>query len=224
MRIILKPAGAALVLLAFGLLVFLLVSRHEGAAAPAVAANTLAGSPAAPQGPATPAPTADVQNPGFESSYLPIQPYDNKAVLSGEIASPWHDDSSWAHVTVTYAKDTNDPHSGGACQRIAVTDVQRAGNNPNAVQLVQPLALAQGTRYKAALWVRADKPASVEFSLREAAWPYTYYGSRTFTVSKGWQEITTEAPVSKKGDTFLMLKIWQPATIWVDDASISPVS
>lgn len=226
MRVILKPAGLALILSAFAVLSWLIVYltqtlRAKEDAGAGVAANAAAAAPAAGVAPpsAPRAVSSDLTNPGFEADYQDAKPYDTKARLSGQTAAPWYDDSSWAPVTVAYSKDTTGPHSGGACQKVVVGEVA-AGDAEARVQFVQALKLAQGKKYRAKVWMRSDRPTEIDLALRQTQWPFRYYGVNKVKVGPEWAEAQVTGTVSDPGDTFVMLKVSKPVTFWVDDASL----
>jgi len=213
MRIILKPAGAATILVAFFILTVLLF-RHNSEGSVRAAVTPEAGASSAAAG------ANVVQNPGFEDGYQPVQPYADKATLSGLTAGVWRDDSSWAHVTADYTQDHSVFHSGASSQRIEVHEVQPTGAIANVVQYVQELKLNKGVRYTASIWARADRPTQVELALRQAKEPFASYGNRIVTINSTWQQIRMEGTVSQDGATFLMVHLFQPTRVWLDDAAV----
>ena len=58
-----------------------------------------------------------IQNPGFEDPYVPVA--SSESTITGMVARGWHENSSWADVTVQYSRDTANPHGGGACKALA---------------------------------------------------------------------------------------------------------
>lgn len=214
-RIILKPAGAMTILIAFATLIVLLL-RHGGNAPKPVAF-------AAPTPTSIASPVSILQNSGFESDYRPVQPHGDKAVVSGDTAHPWRDDSDWAKVNVAYDQDKTVFHTGASSQKIEVRSVQAGpvGGVANVVQFVQPVDLAKGRRFSAAIWVRADRLVPVEIALRQAGEPFTNFGSRVVTVGTAWQQVDVEAVVPQSGSAFFLLHLSQPGTVWVDDATLT---
>jgi hypothetical protein len=210
MRVILKPAGIVIVLVVFIGLVFAVLAMKRSRGGSGLSAGS----------------SADLevlQNTGFEGEYLTVVPYDNKAVLSGAIASGWQDDSSWARVTVDYSAETNNPHSGTSSQKLEIRSIIRgqSDNERDVVQFNQPLKLTQGKTYRAALWVRASEETDVELSLRQKEFPYKYAAAKVEHVGRDWKEISVTGPSSVVGDTYVMLKVWKVGTLWVDDASLT---
>ncbi len=221
MRIILKPVGTVCVLLAFVSLVWLAIFK-SGMGQPrkdqvayespknrdAMALSTV--------------PTDKILNGGFEDNYLPVQPYSTVGKSSGVIAASWLDDSSWAPVTVEYSRDEQDPHGGKSCQKIAVMEV--AQGKEARLQFVQELNLRIKTSYKASCWIRADRPTTVDFALRQKMFPYRYYGVCKVSVGRTWQPISVSGTPTVAGSSWVMVKVSKPVTLWVDDATIAVAS
>ena len=91
-----------------------------------------------------------LKNPGFEDAWPAVvstadttSPNDQvRPKVTGEVASGWSDNSSWADVQEAYAADTSNPHRGTSAQKLIVT---RVGSG--AVQFVQGTSFAQGKAY-----------------------------------------------------------------------------
>jgi hypothetical protein len=217
MRVILKPAGLLLLGGAFTVLAVsvLILSRQMKANGNAVLA---AGASPMPAASATPGP--DLVNPGFEDGFTTVVPYDNKAKLSGDVAASWKDDSSWAYIDAAYAREDAGCHSGKACQRVELRSAERSGTTPSAVQFNQPLQLTLGRRYRGSFFLKADRPVEAEVSFRQVDWPYHYYGAKVVKVGTDWSEATAEARLTESAKVYLMVKVWTPATVWIDDASL----
>ncbi|MBC8141240.1 MAG: hypothetical protein H7Y38_07340 [Armatimonadetes bacterium] len=211
MRIILKPAGIVLMLIAITIPVLLAVINRRTSG---VTGTTQVAS-------AMPAPHGELaKNPGFEDGYTPVVPYSNVGKPVGQTAISWHDDSSWARVEVVYSQDTTRFHSGLSSQKIEVKKVVRGATDADAVQFVQNVNLTVGKTYQSAIWVCAEKPVEVEYALRQANGDYTYNGTKTVTADSEWQRISLECPIiSKDGDTYLFVRVKTPGTIWLDDAT-----
>ena len=219
MRIILKPAGTLVVVIAFGTLIGLLALRDHRS-------GTGASTELLPAANASQAKTDTVsenllQNAGFEGNFRPLTPSTDKAVLNGTTAMPWNDDSAWAHVNATYSPDHHTFHSGTCSQKIEVLSVKHSDSALDTVQFVQRLVLTRGTHYSAGIWVRADRQTTIYFMLRQAGPPFTTYGTQEVAVGTKWQQIKLDAEVTQEGDSFLMLNAGTPATLWVDDANLS---
>jgi len=234
MRIILKPAGAISVALMFILLVGLVlwersrirVSAEAGAVAAVAVAPAQQASSSSASAPTAPAlrypwryvtPTVTVQDPGFESDFAAVQPYDTIGQISGQIAGHWYDDSSWSTATAVYAPDRSAPHGGSACQKITVSR-----NDMSGFQLVNYLRLTPGRKYTGGFWLRADHPVNVQVVLRQAGSPFDVYSATNAVLNSTWQRVTTTGTIGADARIYLMLKIQSLGTVWVDDATLVP--
>ena len=226
MRIVLKPAGAAALIMAFVSLAALIVwrsSQNKRADALAEApAHTATGTPMPPYPSTIQAPTSEneLQNRRFEEGYGPVRWYDNKATLTGTIANHWYDDSSWAKVTVDYAWERREQHTGAVSQKITIHKMESTPTAPAAVQFVQPVRLTAGKKYTAGFWLRADRTTKIEVLLRQAPTPYTPYCSTLATIGTTWQHVLTSGTAGLDPNTYLMLRITTPGTVWIDDAAL----
>ena len=71
------------------------------------------------------------------------------------------------------------------------------------------------------MFVKTDKPADVEVSLRQADQPFHYYGAKTVHIGTDWTEIGVDAAIKEDPKVYLMLKLSTLGTFWVDDASLA---
>ncbi|MBC8139563.1 MAG: hypothetical protein H8F28_27095 [Fibrella sp.] len=216
MRVILKPVGVICVVTAFLLLTWLAVrqsskGKDEGGAT--IAAKTVGADKIAPT------PGAAILNGGFEDKYAPAVPFSAEGKVTGLIAEPWADDSSWAPVTVNYSQDSERPHAGKSCQKVEVSDV--AAGKDARVQFVQEINLPVNQLHRVSCWIRADRTTEIDIALRQKLWPYTYYGVNKVTIGNNWKKIEVSGTPSIGGTTFVMLKISKPVTFWVDDAQVT---
>ncbi|MBC7807536.1 MAG: hypothetical protein H7145_15475 [Akkermansiaceae bacterium] len=211
MRVILKPVGLVCVLVAFVALTFLAVRQSRMVDGKKEQTVTSA--------PGTQSVGADLVNAGFEEKYVPVQPFSQEGVVSGVVAAPWVDDSSWAQVVVDYSQDSDNPHEGKSCQKVVVTEVSTV--KEARVQFVQELNLALNKSHRASCWIRADRTTEIDIALRQKPWPYRYYGVNKVKIGNQWKKIEVSGTPSLAGTTFLMLKISKPVTFWVDDAKVS---
>ena len=151
-----------------------------------------------------------LQNGDFEAGFGP-----------NGIAEHWADNSSWADLDVTYARETVNPHSGQACQRVTCSHLISG-----AVQMIPApgLALQRGRIYRVHAWLRGA-PARVAVQLRLAPAPYTVYIERHLTPASEWQKIeyfwtsNVDDPQAR-----FMLRLAQSGTVWVDDVSVAQVT
>jgi hypothetical protein len=211
MRVVLKPAGLAIILTAFAALAWIIIYLTQSLRAKEAEALPPSANPATQK---------SLRNGGFEDEYRPPTNYAGKGVLKGYVAYPWMDDSNWSPVTVAYEKETQNPHGGKACQKVTVekvpTDVEAR------VQFAQELNLEKGKKYRATAWLRADQPLDIDFAIRQRAEPYRYYGMNKVKLGTKWQKVEVTGTVENEGLTFVMFKISKPVTYWVDDVSIKP--
>ncbi|MEW6357628.1 MAG: carbohydrate binding domain-containing protein [Planctomycetota bacterium] len=137
------------------------------------------------------------------------------------IADGWADNSSWADLDVTYAREAENPRSGTACQKIACT---RLGSG--AVQMIpmQGIPLKKGKIYRIRAWLRGD-PIPVAVQLRLAGAPYTVYVEKHAVPGKEWQEggyfwtSNVDDPKAR-----LMLRFSDVGAIRVDDISVQELT
>jgi len=227
MKIILKPAGMAILAVILVTLIIIIVAPQGiGGGAKATPATTPKAMMPSPQTkPATgetkfpytlETPGETLRNPGFEADYAPIRPYDKTATLHGKTAAHWYDDSSWAKIAINYARDDTAPHSGAFCQKITVQQVTFG-----SCQFVQPLRLTPGRTYTGGLWLRAPRPTVVHVMLRKAMQPGVTYSVTDATVGPKWQQVSTTGTIGTDGVAYLMLRLDTAGSVWVDDATLT---
>ena len=212
MRVILKPVGILCILVAFAILAWVTIWQRRK-----IEEQTNREVPV-PVTQVVPI-TAQIVNGGFEDDYVLAQPYATVGKVSGLIAAPWHDDSSWAPVTIVYTQESAHPHGGKSCQKVAITEVA-AGAEARA-QFVQELQLPMNKPQRAVCWIRADRATEIDFALRQKGAPYRYYGVNKVSVGTSWQKIEVTGTPNALGSSFVMLKVSKPVTFWLDDASIA---
>jgi hypothetical protein len=161
-------------------------------------------------------PAAAVVNASFEGNYSAPNCASGGAVITGQIAEGWFDDTCWggAAISVNYVKDTASPHSGLSSQRIDL----KSGFS----QLVQETNFTGGRKYTARVWLRARGPMRVTMTLRQKPEPYRAYTSARCDVTTSW----TQCAISGLASTSEGLIIISPesaGTLWVDDVSLTSV-
>lgn len=158
---------------------------------------------------------AQLVNPGFEGDYQAVNPNNQTlssgAVLTGEIAKGWNDNSSWANVVIRYSRDTSDPHGGQACQKITVLK--------GFAQFAQSIPFPKGIM-DASIWVRAEKPILVSLTLRLAPAPYTSYGAKVAIIGTKWQKLSVQGFVPDAVSGYVLVNTAGAGTIWLDDADL----
>ena len=169
------------------------------------------------------APNLALQDPGFEGAFIAVpskSDADNAAARSGgEVAAGWSDNSNWAPVSVEYGRETANPHGGAAAQRITATRIEGG-----AVQFVQSVPLRKDHVYEVRLWLRGRPGTAVAVALRQAGGSYTEYVSQRVSLAAEWQEVRAFGTVSDDTDGYFMVKLTEPMTVVVDDASVRDVT
>ena len=161
-----------------------------------------------------------LQNPGFEAEFLAHQASPTATgQIDGEVATGWQDNSDWAPVSATYARDTGNPHGGAASQRITATRVEGG-----AVQFVQGVKLRKGRVYEASVWLRGRPGTNAFVIVRQSGAPYKEYFSGRVSLAAEWQEIRVFGEVTDDTECFLMVRLDAPMTLWVDDANLRDVT
>ncbi len=167
-----------------------------------------------------------LQNPGFEGTgAIPgfgIPTKDN-AVISGNLATGWTENSFFADVNVEYAIDNTIVHGGSASQRIQVNTIN------NAVQFGQYMSAKVPATYRFGAWVRGAKGSTARIEIRESPAPYASLfpsvDSPRIVMTGDWQFVSVEGLVTEQYPSlFYNITFFEPGTYWVDDASLIDVS
>lgn len=212
MRIVIKPAGLALVLSVMAVLVIVAFSRSSMGDVAVSAAIRV---------PASPNSVDWFHNGGLEGDGAPASHFGDplypKARLSGQIAEGWQDNSDWADLTVRYALVQEGAHGGRTCQRIDVGQV-REGRLQFVNRLQNPPA---GTHHLRA-WLRASRPTRIEVGYRD--FTSAKYEGKPFEVGTTWQEVKVSLPVpTGSASGLLIFGFDRPnSTVWIDDVSFEP--
>lgn len=170
------------------------------------------------------APGPTLKNPGFEDAWPAVvstaDTTNAQAKVTGEVASGWSDNSSWADVQVAYAADTTNPHRGKTAQRITVNRVS-SGN----IQYVQLTPFIKDRAYAFSIWMRGRPGSVVAVVLRKAGAPYTQYASIDAALSPEWKEFTVEGVVPEDvADGMVMLRMSAAMEVVVDDAKLTDIT
>lgn len=237
MRVVLKPGGVVLILIALSMLTYFAVvgkakpRQKATIVSPArggfvfgsrviVATPSSAPVESPVNSPTTVSATNLLRNGDFEGEFVPARPDMERplAHIGGDYASGWGDSSGWADLSVSYDRDENNPHSGKVCQKIVVPDIKKG-----QAQFIQYVAALPGKQVYGSLWIRAEKPTSVQLILRDSLEYKSNYGVKEATVSTEWQRLEVSGTVTNPNTVTLLLAVRQVGTVWVDDASMEIV-
>ena len=150
----------------------------------------------------------------MEAPYSTV--YENGGAISGYLAHKWQDNSGWANATIQYSEDTSNPHSGSACQKVAVTSV-----GSGRAQFIQQFPLQAGNIYTASVWLRGDPGLEASLIVQQAAAPYATYLENSVALNADWQQVTATGYISTTEQAYLMVAISTPGTLWADDFALS---
>jgi len=153
-------------------------------------------------------------NPGMEPPYAAVNA--DGSGISGNIAAGWQDNSGWANAAVQYSEETNNPHSGSACQKIVVTGV-----GSGRAQFLQPFQLQAGSIYTASVWLRGDAGLEVSLVIQQGVSPYATYLQSSVELSANWQQVIATGYITTNETAYLMVAIDAPGTLWADDFGLS---
>jgi hypothetical protein len=163
----------------------------------------------------TPVADTPVANPGMEPPYNAVNL--NGGAISGSLANGWSENSAWANPTVQYSEETNNPHSGLACQK---GGRDQRGHRPGAVHSAIPLQA--GNIYTASVWLRGTPGLQASLVIQQANSPYATYIQSSLALTADWQQLTatgyittTEPRVSDDRHQPV------PGTVWADDFALS---
>lgn len=216
MKIILKSGGVAIVAVCILSLAALAV-RNTTSKQPTIAKNNAS--------PISPKVISLLRNGEMEGTFDTVAklPTPKNAVISGEVALGWIDNSEWAAVTVDYGTDSTIAHSGKTSQRIEVKRIapfEEAGIG-SMVQFVQGVDISSKGKYRFAIWARASRTMNAVIKVRGGEKPFTSYGEKSVVLSSEWQRFEVDSQVPTKQHALVMLSTAdEGVTLWVDDATL----
>lgn len=165
----------------------------------------------------------EVQNPGFEGDFKAVAPFSDapgkKAIITGQIAEGWGDNSDWAEVNVDYSRDTANPHRGASAQKIAIKSV-----TAGAIQFVQKATFRKGRVHVWRVWLRGQAGTGLTLMMRQASAPYSEYASQSVSLAAEWQEFRVFGVIPEDTDGFLMLRTTAPMTFSIDDSTLEDLT
>lgn len=148
-----------------------------------------------------------VANGGMEGDYV-------SGVAPGWFAN------CYGEFEVRFEKDSAQPHSGKAAQKIVCTRFERGG-----IQIrCGGVNVAKGRMYTLQAWLRGeDLKSPVLLCIRKHGKPYTKYLAQYVRVSDRWRRFTVIGPASDTDDD-CGIYIWfgSTGTLWIDDVSLRP--
>jgi len=162
--------------------------------------------------------THPMENPSFEPPFraVPGTVPHQVATVTGMVSNSWEDRSRWNDVIVDYAEGES-PHGGAGCQKITVRQVNRG-----SVMFCQGIHTEPGHTYEASVWLKSDAPTTVTWGLRRIR-QTSYVQSTDVQVTSTWKRVVIRTPVNDPL-VYAMLEVKSPATLYVDDADLGPVS
>ncbi len=153
-------------------------------------------------------------NAGFEGAYTSVT---GAGMVTGETAAGWTHNGGYGDTTTVYARDTNAPHGGGACQAITVTAV-RGGN----LQLLQDVALKGGSIYTVGAWFRGDPGSFADITVQGTGPQYQQLVNTSLPVTAAWQFVSAQGYVAKDmTGASIIIGLNQPGRVCVDDVTLT---
>ena len=139
----------------------------------------------------------------------------------GGMAKGWVDNSSWADLDVSYAKEPDGAHSGEACLLVNCT---RLGDGAVQVTPSKRTPLEKGAIYRVSGWVKGER-GQAALQLRHAPSPYTVYVESHAWLTPEWQEVNY-IWTSTVDDTsgLFMVRLTNVGKVWLDDISVAKVT
>jgi hypothetical protein len=158
-----------------------------------------------------------LKNPGFEEDFVtrPTGKATDKGQALGEVAQGWQDESTWAGVTVTYARHEAQPHSGRFAQEINVTRVDNG-----SAQFAQKIPFKKGVGLRATVWLRGVPGQSVAVMFRNGGPSWKTIAKKNVNLTAEWQAVRVIGVPSEDYSGSLMLQTSQPAHFYVDDVQL----
>lgn len=164
--------------------------------------------------------TQILANPGFEGAYTNVTVRPNtsgtNATIDGEVANGWEENSSWAGVTAVYSREGAGARNGATAQKVELKSV-----TSGQLQLLQQFKGNAGTRLTASVWVKGTAGARAVLTLRKGGPTYAGLADAFVNLSDQWQELKLSTFVTETDDYVFQVSLPKPATLWIDDASLT---
>ncbi|HZT22163.1 MAG TPA: hypothetical protein VFB55_04575 [Verrucomicrobiae bacterium] len=145
---------------------------------------------------------------------------DFETFQSGGIASNWTD-QTFGGAALSFAPETNNPHSGASCQRVTVNGI----NETNGAMFYQSFPIQTGHVYGAGIWLRATGNSKVQFELRARNGKgFQAAASWVASVGTDWQQFVITGGWQFGGSAQFAVNFLSNGTNWIDDASLTDVT
>ncbi len=162
-----------------------------------------------------------LRNPGFEGSgYIAGngKKLASGAVVSGNVAIGWGDNSFFADVDAKYSVDTTTVHGGTSSQRVEVLALR----NSQQVQTGQYVYVPRASKLRFSLWLKGVAGSQGQIQIRKSLADYDPIRTVTFTYTGQWQQVSVDGPDTLKDNgVFLNTTFFAQGTYWIDDAALT---
>ncbi len=164
-----------------------------------------------------------LNNTGFEGTYNQVPASTiatcngtTPANITGKVADEWIDESSWADVEIAYSRETANPHTGAAAQKVDVRAVRCGG-----MQMLQAFSLQKDKVYTAGIWLKGTPGKRVTLVLMQRGAPYRVYFEKTVEITSDWREVKIFGFSTEDVEARFQISTQTPGTFYIDDASLT---
>lgn len=135
--------------------------------------------------------------------------------ITGQLAMPWNDDSSWCDLDVDYSQLAENPGEGPVSQRVTV---KRLPKGSRAQFGLKDFPLVPDKEARIRFLAKSSDYTPVTLGVGQKKPPYTSYFSQRIQPSAEWQEFEVLVPGGfDDPDTHLLFMIEQPGTFDIDN-------
>lgn len=152
-----------------------------------------------------------LRNGGFEDPY--VKKNDTTYLADGW--SPYYGKDGSAKVN--YFREDKQVHSGKTSQKIEVIV-------PGGMHFYHKVNLTKGKKYEAFIYLRADTPMKVTFSIRQAADPQETYAAKTFTVDSVWRAYSVKGVLPADVTAQLQIQALEKGVLYADSARLEDIT
>jgi hypothetical protein len=138
------------------------------------------------------------------------------------IASNWTQQAVQG-AAISFARETNNPHSGTSCQRAVVSGLETT----NAAMFYQPFTYQAGGVYTGSVWLRAAATMPIQFELRGSNVTHGFLqaaASHVLTVGTNWQPVVINGGWQNGSNGEFTVNFLTNGTFWIDDAYLADVT